>query len=151
MVAKNEAPSVAEIVAEVLPAMLPAVVKAMADAQQQAARQAEEEVRAEALAEIAARKAARAGRPTRRTELLAEELAEEVKNFRAGSTVKLRIHRGVHLFSFKDGDDRGEPAVCQPCWPDEIVECPINIDSVANQTSREMAAMKLKGWLEIAA
>ena len=131
--------------------MLPAIVQAVVEAQAGVARQAEEDVRAAAMAEIAARRAANAGRPKRTTQVLEADMRAEVGNFRPGSTVRLKIHRPVHLICHKEGQDRGDPAECQPCDRDEIVECPINPDSVANQTSREMAAMKLKGWFEPAA
>ena len=95
--------------------------------------------------EQAARNAAR---PSRRNDVTMEQLDAVMPKFRAGSTIRIRGHRGFKAFAWRDGDSRSDPAPFINVRPDDEVDLPIHQNSERNQTPREMAHMHLAGFYE---
>ena len=110
----------------------------LADLETEAVRIKEED-------EQAARNAAR---PSRRNDVTMEQLDAVMSKFRAGSTIRIRGHRGFKAFAWRDGDSRSDPAPFINVRPDDEVDLPIHQNSERNQTPREMAHMHLAGFYE---
>ena len=142
-------PELQALIAESVAAAVPAAVAAMIEGQSQAAVKAEEAAAMRAIKEGRERKRKAAGRPPRLTIIDADALKEATPKFRAGSMVRIRVHRGFRAFAYREDSDRSEPAEMCSLMPDEVVDMPINPDQIANQTGREMAASMLKGWFEL--
>ena len=125
-----------------------------------AAMRAEDDRRAEFVLEAArateamrieeeeAQAARNAARPSRRNDVTMEQLDAVMSKFRAGSTIRIRGHRGFKAFAWRDGDSRSDPAPFINVRPDDEVDLPIHQNSERNQTPREMAHMHLAGFYE---
>ena len=77
-----------------------------------------------------------------------DELDAVMPKFRAGSTLRIRGHRGFKAFAWREDDSRSDPAPFINVRPNDEVELPVYQDSEKNQTAREMAHMHLAGFFE---
>ena len=146
MVEKTQ--DIGAILREVLPGAVMAAVTAMREADAKAEQEAE-------MARISARQKAaevEAGRPPRVRNIKAEDLTEAAAELRAGSSIKVRVHRRIRAKAWRDGESTSEPAVVKSLHPDEVVTMPVEPEAIAEgQTPREVAYHMLRGMFEIAA
>ena len=123
-------------------------VRAEDDLRAQAAAAAVEEAETERLAAEKAQAERDANRPPRRLNFNTDEMAEAAEKFRQGSTVRVRGHRGVKLYGWREGDDKGAPAPYINLRPDDEADVPVFANAQNNQTSRELAHLHLAGFFE---
>ena len=92
-----------------------------------------------------------AGRPPRRKNVERKEVDDLAKKFRAGSSVKIRVHRRFRAAAHRPDDDMSEPPRMGAVHPDEVVHLPVHPDGMGTgQSPRELAHASLTGMFDLA-